>query len=147
MWSSKKVPFDPGLHWTRPQFSQDGPAKPPFGQAVVVVQSHHSSLPKGAGGTIPAPTVRETRRLVARVLPVGQQCREFLPFEHNTHGPTNEMFLLPQSHKMSSVKTAKSSLARGHVGGFNWGYPELEETRDPRHGFGGPYTRKKFLKT
>ena len=28
-------------------------------------------------------------------------------------------------NSLSSVKTAKSSLARGHVGGGDWGYLEL----------------------
>ena len=32
------------------------------------------------------------------------------------------------------------------MGAGDWGYPELGP-RDPRHGLGGPYTRKKFFKT
>ena len=34
----------------------------------------------------------------------------------NLHVPLNSL---------SSVKTAKSSLARGHIGGGDWGYLEL----------------------
>ena len=34
----------------------------------------------------------------------------------NFHVPLNNL---------SSVKTAKSSLARGHMRGADWGYPEL----------------------
>ena len=55
----------------------------------------------------------------------------------NFHVPLNSL---------SSVKTAKSSLPRGHMGGANWGLPGVG-TRDPRHGLGGPYTRKKFFGT
>ena len=51
-------------------------------------------------------------------------------------------------NSLSSVKTAKSSLARGHMGGGGGrlGVPGVG-TRDPRHGLGGPYTRKKFFRT
>ena len=52
----------------------------------------------------------------------------------NFHVPLNSL---------SSVKTAKSSPARGHMGGADWGYLELGPG-DPRHGLGGPYTRKKI---
>ena len=57
----------------------------------------------------------------------------------NFHVPLNSL---------SNVKTAKSSLARGHMrgGGGRLGVPGVG-TRDPRHGLGGPYTRKKFFRT
>ena len=55
----------------------------------------------------------------------------------NFHVPLNSL---------SSVKTAKSSLARGHMAGGGLGVPGFG-TRDPRHGLGGPYTRKKFFRT
>ena len=45
-------------------------------------------------------------------------------------------------------KTAKSSVARSHMGG---GGGRLRVTGvgtwDPHHGLGGPYTRKKFSRT
>ena len=55
----------------------------------------------------------------------------------NFHVPLSSLF---------GVKTAKSSLARGHMGGggardtWSWDL-------GPRHGLGGPYTRKKFFTT
>ena len=54
-----------------------------------------------------------------------------------------------QLNSLSSVKTGKSSLARGHMGGGGGGRLGVPGvgTRDPRRGFGGPYTRKKFFKT
>ena len=45
-----------------------------------------------------------------------------------------------------SVKMAKSSLARAIWGGGGLGVPGVG-TRDPRHGLGGPYTRKNFFRT
>ena len=59
------------------------------------------------------------------------------PISKNFHVPLNSQ---------SSVKTAKSSLARGHKGGKRLGVPGVG-TRDPSHGLGGPYTRKKFFRT
>ena len=48
-------------------------------------------------------------------------------------------------NSLSSVKTAKSSLARGHMeGGGRLGVPGVG-TLDPRHGLGGPYTRKNSI--
>ena len=38
---------------------------------------------------------------------------------------TSKSFHMPLN-SLSSVKTAKSSLARGHVGGADWGYPEWD---------------------
>ena len=38
------------------------------------------------------------------------------PISKNLHVPLNSL---------SSMKTAKSSLARGHIGGGDWGYLEL----------------------
>ena len=38
------------------------------------------------------------------------------PISKNSHVPLNSL---------SGVKTAKSSLARGHMGGADWGYLEL----------------------
>ena len=58
----------------------------------------------------------------------------------NFHLPLNSL------SSLSSVKTAKSSLPRGHMGGGGGlGVPGVG-SRDPRHGLGGPYTRKKFFK-
>ena len=56
----------------------------------------------------------------------------------NFHVPLNSLY---------NVKMAKSSLPRGHMGGG--GGLEVPEvgTQDPRHGLGGPYTRKKFFGT
>ena len=48
-------------------------------------------------------------------------------------------------NSLSSVKTTKSSLARAHRGGQP-GVPGVR-TRDPRHGLGGPCTRKKLPRT
>ena len=54
----------------------------------------------------------------------------------NFHMPLNSL---------SSVKTDKSSLARGHMGaGGDWGLPAVG-TRKPRHGLGGPYTRRNSI--
>ena len=50
-------------------------------------------------------------------------------------------------NSLPSVKMAKSSLARGHMGGPNWGCLELGPETPARHGLGGPYTRKKFFRT
>ena len=50
----------------------------------------------------------------------------------NFHVPLNSL---------SSVKTAKSSLARGHMGGGVTGGTWSWDL-GPRHGLGGPYTRK-----
>ena len=57
----------------------------------------------------------------------------------NFHVPLNSL---------PSVKMAKSSLARGHMGGWGarLGVPGVG-TRDPHHGLGDPYTRKKFFRT
>ena len=48
-----------------------------------------------------------------------------------------------QLNSLSSMKTAESSLPRGHMGGAHWGYLELGPGI-PGHGLGGPYARKKF---
>ena len=45
----------------------------------------------------------------------------------------------------SGAKTAKSSPPRCHMGGADWGTCSWDA--GPRHGLGGPYTRKKFFKT
>ena len=57
----------------------------------------------------------------------------------NFHVPLNNLY---------SVKTANSPLPRGHLGGGGGrlGVPGVG-TWEPRHGLGGPYTRKKFFKT
>ena len=54
----------------------------------------------------------------------------------NFHVPLNSL---------SSVKTEKV-LTKGPYGGGRLGVPGVG-TRDPRHGLGGPYTRKKFFRT
>ena len=54
----------------------------------------------------------------------------------NFHVPLNSL---------SSVKTATSSLPRGHMAGGRLGVPGVG-TWDPRHGLGGPFTRKKFFR-
>ena len=49
-------------------------------------------------------------------------------------------------NSLTSVKMAKSSLARGHMGGVGGDWRYLG-TWDSRHGLGGPYTRKTFFRT
>ena len=52
-----------------------------------------------------------------------------------------------QLNNLCNGKTAKSSLAKGHMGGgggVEWGYPDWGPAT---HWLGGPYTRKTFFKT
>ena len=88
-------------------------------------------------------------------VPMGAQVPVLSPYDHPNPSQGQRKVLMKNRiaknfhvplNSLSSAKTGQVLIGKGPYGGGRLGVPRVG-TREPRHGLGGPYTRKKFFRT